>query len=449
MLQKNDEFELTVTGFTAEGSGVGRKDGETVFVENAAAGDVVLAHVIKAKKTYAVAKTVRVLTPSPDRVTPACPVFDRCGGCVFGHVSYEAELRQKEQTVRDAFARIGGLTPAFEPICPSPRVARYRNKAEYPVRSVNGELTVGFYARRTHRVIGAQDCLLQPEEFAAIVALFRDWAQSERVTAYDETTGEGLLRHLYLRKGFATGEIAVCPVLNGNALPAADALIERLKTVPGFATLCYNVNTADTNVVLGRKTVALVGDGTIADELCGLRLRLSPASFYQVNRDGAELLYRKAAEYADLHAEDDLLDLYCGTGTVGLSMARCVRSLIGVEIVPDAVEDAKRNAARNGVTNAEFLCADAAEAAATLKARGVTPRVVLLDPPRKGCAEELLHTVAQIAPERVVYISCDPATLARDCARFSALGYTAQKAAPVDMFPRTGHVETVVLLSRN
>ena len=309
-------------------------------------------------------------------------------------------------------------------------------------------LEIGFYAKKSHRVIDGGDCLLQPEEFTAITEIFRKWICKNNITVYSESLGKGLVRHIYLRKAFATGEIMVSVVINGNTLPFADELISELQTVKGFKTLVANKNKENTNVVLGNECEALYGSGKITDILCGVKVELSPLSFYQVNHDCAELLYKKAAEYAALTGNEDILDMYCGTGTIGLSLARKAKSVIGCEIIPDAVRDAKHNAEINGIKNAEFICADAAEAAKELKNRGVTPEVVILDPPRKGCDEELLKTVSEIAPQKIVYVSCDPATLARDCERLSHLGYKTEKVTPCDMFPRTYHVETVVLMSK-
>ena len=448
MINKNDEFTLEITGYTSEGGGVGHYNGEAVFVENTAVGDTVKCHIIKAKSSYAVGKAVSVIKPSADRVEPDCSAFKSCGGCSFCHISYAAQLKYKADKVRDAFERIGHLSPEFKPIIRSPETERYRNKAQFPVRRDNGVLEIGFYAKKSHRVIECGDCLLQPEEFTEITDIFRRWIQNCGITVYSETSGKGLVRHLYLRKAFATGEIMVCPVINGSTLPRAAELLEALKTVKGFSTLVVNINKSNSNVVLGNECVTVYGDGYITDILCGVKVKLSPQSFYQVNRGGAELLYKKAAEYAAVTENDDILDLYCGTGTIGLSMAKNAHSLIGVEIIPEAIADAKLNAENNGITNAEFICGDASYAAGLLKERSVAPSVIILDPPRKGCAADLLKTVSDMAPERIVYVSCDPATLARDCAVLNDLGYGVSEVTPVDMFPKTFHTESVALLTR-
>ncbi len=446
MVNKNDEFNLKITGYTSEGGGVGKFDGQAIFVENTAIGDEILCHIIKAKHTYAVGKAMRIIKPSKSRIEPECESFKACGGCSFAHIKYEDELKAKEQKVVDAFNRIGGISPKFAPIIPSPETTRYRNKAQYPVRRENGILNIGFYAKKSHRVIDGGDCLLQPVEFTEITEIFRKWINNNNITVYSENTEKGLLRHIYLRKAFATDEIMVCVVINGNTLPFWENLLENLKTVKGFKTLVLNKNCKSTNVVLGEECTPLYGDGYISDILCDVKIKISPLSFYQVNRNGAQKLYNKAAEYADLKGDEDILDLYCGTGTIGLSMAHRVKSLIGVEIIPEAIEDAKVNAELNNIKNARFICGDASLAAEKLKDEGITPQVIILDPPRKGCAEELLKTVTQINPQRIVYVSCDPATLARDCARLLDLGYSVKEVTPVDMFPRTSHVESVALL---
>lgn len=448
MVNKNDEFNLKITGYTSEGGGVGKHDGQAIFVENTAVGDEILCHIIKAKKTYAIGKAVKIINPAGCRTEPLCDTFKTCGGCSFAHITYEEELKLKFQKVVDAFQRIGGLSPEFKPIIPSPQTSRYRNKAQYPVRRENGILSIGFYAKKSHRVIDGGNCLLQPKEFTKIIEIFRNWIDENNITVYNESINIGLVRHIYLRKAFATGEIMVCTVINGTELPHSDSLVEKLKSVNGFKTLVVNINRKATNVVLGDICNAVYGNGYITDILCGVKIKLSPLSFYQVNRNGAEMLYKKAAEYVAPADEEDILDLYCGTGTIGLSMAKNVKSVTGVEIIPEAIEDAKINSEINGIKNTRFICGDASKAAQILRDEGINPQTVILDPPRKGCTEELLQTVAEIAPPKIVYVSCDPATLARDCKRLHSLGYAVKEATPVDMFPRTAHVETVCLLSR-
>ena len=449
MLKKNDRIKLNIESCSSNGSGIGHYEGMAVFVPATAVGDEITAHILKVKKTYAFAKVESILTPSPERIEAECPVYLRCGGCVFSHMNYKAEAELKAAHVAECFRRIGGVEPEFEPVVAAETDKRYRNKAQYPVAYDNGEIKTGFYSSHSHRVVHCPDCMLQPTEFEKILRVFTDYVKANNVTVYDETAHKGLLRHIYLRKGTKSGEIMVCAVINGNRLPDENGLVAALtEAEPDIRSIIVNVNKEKTNVILGKTCRTLWGEDYITDILCGLTFRISPLSFYQVNRDQAEKLYNKAAEYADLSVNETVLDLYCGAGTIGLSMAKKAKEVIGVEIVPEAIEDAKLNAKINGIENARFICGDAAEAAETLKNEGICPDVIILDPPRKGCSPDMINTAAEMNPKRIVYVSCDPATLARDCGIFADLGYTAVRATPVDMFPRTGHVETVVLLSQ-
>lgn len=448
-LKKNDRIPLKIESCSSNGSGIGKHNGMAIFVPATAVGDEITAHILKVKKSYAFAKVESVVNPSADRITPECPVYLKCGGCVFSHMTYDAEKEIKSAHVKECFRRIGGVEPEFEPIIGGETDKRYRNKAQYPVANDNGEIKTGFYSPHSHRVIHCPDCLLQPSEFEGILGVFSAYVKKNNVSIYDETTHRGLLRHIYIRKGSASGEIMVCAVINGNRLPDENALVENLLAKEkNIKSIIINSNTKDTNVILGEKCRTLWGSDYITDVLCGLKFRISPLSFYQVNRNQAEKLYSKAAEYAGLTGSETVMDLYCGAGTIGLSMAEKAKEIIGVEIVPEAIEDAKINAELNGIKNARFICGDAAQAAEMLKNEGIRPDVIILDPPRKGCSPEMVKSAAEFKPERIVYVSCDPATLARDCGLFKDLGYTAVKATPVDMFPRTGHVETVVLLSQ-
>ncbi len=449
MLRKNDDIEISIDGMSAEGSGVGRYEGQAVFVNGTAVGDIASVHIIKAKKNYAVGKINKIITPSKDRVMSLCPVSEKCGGCCFRHISYDAELRIKEQKVRDAFQRIGHLDIGISDIIGSPQTEHYRNKAQYPVGTDtrNGSPLIGFYAFNSHRIVPCTNCLLQPEVFKDILEAVSNWMTDFRVSAYDESKKQGLLRHIYIRRAHFTGEIMVCLVINGEGIPHESELIEELRaSIPDFKTFVININKSSTNVIMGDTCKTLYGDGFITDTLLGCRFKISPLSFYQVNSEQCEVLYKKAAEYADLHGDELLLDLYCGTGTIGLTMADRVSRLIGVEIIPDAVQNAKENAETNGFSNAEFFCGDASLIAQKLKNEDTKPDIILIDPPRKGMSDGLVDTVNEMAPKRVVYISCDPATLARDCARFAKLGWEVKKVQPVDMFPHTAHVETVCLL---
>ena len=448
---KNQIIPLEITGYTAEGSGVGHYNGMAVFVPLAAAGDRLEVKILKTAKAYAYGKIEKIISASKDRIPVDCPQFARCGGCTFRHISYEAELRAKQQRVEDALERIAGLRFAvLRPIVGAQDPNRYRNKAQLPIgQGSGGNISLGFYAAHSHRIIDCEECLLQPQEFTTAMKAFRDWQGETRDSVYDESTGRGRLRHLFLRRAQATGEVMACVVVNGNGVHDEDKLADLFfKKVPGMKSFVINSNREKTNVILGKKFRTARGQDDITDLLCGLRFRISPQSFYQVNPLQAERLYAIAGDYAGLTGQETILDLYCGTGTIGLSMAKRAKSVIGVELVEQAVEDAKKNAAENGIENAEFLCADAAKAADMLKNRGVRPDVIVLDPPRKGCDPALIDTVAEMAPGRVVYVSCDPATLARDIKAFSLLGYKPMEATPVDMFPRTSHVECVCLLQR-
>ncbi len=447
---KNDEIRLNITTLTSLGSGLGRYEDMAVFVENTAVGDEIIAHIIKVKKNYAVGKIQKIIKPSEDRIVSDCEVSNQCGGCSYRHISYEAELREKKQAVTDAMMRIGAVDMKAADILHIKEPSGYRNKAQIPVSlGSDGKLNAGFYSKRTHRVVDCNNCRLQMAEFAPIIKAVKKFVAENPVTVYDEETGKGLLRHIYLRRGAKTGQIMVCLVINGDNLPKKDALIKLLTdTDENIKSIVLNVNKDDTNVVLGKKCITIFGSDYIEDELLGLRFRISPLSFYQVNPEGTEILYSKAGEYAALTKDDVLLDLYCGAGTIGLTMANKAKQVIGVEIIPEAIENAKENAQLNSIENARFICDDASGAAKTLYDEGIRPHVVVLDPPRKGCSEDVLKTVADMKPDRVVYVSCDSATLARDCKIFATFGYEVKEYTAVDMFPRTTHCECVALLIR-
>ena len=443
---KNDEFILEITDVTTDGSGIGKLDGMAVFVPLTAVGDVVRVKALKVKKTYAFGKAVEIITPSKDRIENDCPYFNRCGGCVFRHISYDAELRLKTDKVREALKRIGGVDLPPQPIMFSGDL-RYRNKAQYPL-SEDGK--VGFYAFHSHRIIPCDDCLLQPEIFAKISEAVTEFVKEFDISIYNEEKHTGLLRHLYIRKGQITEEIMVTFVINGDSLPKYDIIIHRLKEICGekLKSVVLNINKENTNVILGNKCKTLYGRDYITDILAGVKVRLSALSFYQVNNVMASRLYEKAAEYAKPEGKN-IVDLYCGTGAIGLSMAKRAKSVIGVEIIPEAVKDAEFNAKENGIENARFICGDAKYAAEQLKKESIKPDTVIVDPPRKGCDSEVIKIIANdFCPQSVVYISCDPATLARDVKIFKDLGYGLLEYTPADLFPRTAHVETVALLGR-
>ena len=444
-LKKNEIHTVRIEGYADGGAGVARIGGRVVFVSGALRGEQVRALILKVNKSVAFAKTAEILEPSPHRVTPDCPYFPRCGGCTYRHMDYEEELWLKRQRVQDALRRIGGCDVTVEGILGAADTLRYRNKSIWPVSPAGA---VGFYRARSHEVVDAAHCLLVHPAAEAAADALRRWMARYRVPGYDETTGEGLIRHLFVRNN-AAGATLLCVAANADALPRERELVEtRRAACPDAAGVVLNTNTRRTNVVLGETYRALWGADRLEDTLCGLRLRLSVPSFYQVNRDQCERLYAEAAEFAALTGRETLLDLYCGAGTIGLSMARQAKRVVGAEVVPEAVEDARENAARNGIGNAEFFCGDATAVAEKLAKDGLRPDVVTVDPPRKGLAEETVRSVADMAPQRVVYVSCDPATLGRDVKRFAALGYIASRAVAVDMFPRADHVETVALLSK-
>lgn len=453
-LQKNQILTLRIERLSSDGSGVAHSpDGETVFVPGAAPGDEADVRIVKDCKRYAFGILDHLRTPSPDRIPVDCAVAGPCGGCSLRHLDYTAELRAKQENVTDAFRRIGGLDVPVLDICPSPEVDRYRNKVQFPVGlDKNGNPCIGFYAGRTHRIVPCPDCKLQPGVLNDIGnALCRFFAENG-IQPYNEETGRGLVRHIFLRRGAHSGQIMVCLVCTRPNFPHADALCTRLREqFADIATILLNVNSKNTNVILGTETHTLYGPGYIEDTLRGVPVQLGPLSFYQVNTLAAERLYGIAAQYAQLTPDDLLLDLYCGMGTIGLSMVDHCRELVGVEIVPEAIESAKSNAARMGDAVAAkscFFCADAGQAATRLAAEGLHPDVVMLDPPRKGCDEATLSAVVRMAPRRVVYVSCNPATAARDAAWLEQNGYHAEKVQPVDLFPRTKHCECVIALSK-
>lgn len=446
-MKKNDIITLEITDMSSDGSGIGHFDSLAVFVPMTAVGDILRVKIVKVKKNIAYGIVDEIITPSKDRCENACPVFRKCGGCVYRHISYDSECRIKQKKVYDAIKRIGGIDMPPQPIVPAVCDNRYRNKAQFPV-CADGR--VGFFAARSHRAVPCDDCLLQPEEFTAAAEVFGDWMRKSGTSYYDELTHRGVVRHFYLRRGAATGEIMAVIVINATKLDKVELLTDMLceKLGDNLKSVQLNINTKDTNVILGDKNILVYGTPYIKDILCGVTVRISPLSFYQVNRDMAQCLYEKAAQYAKPDGKT-VLDLYCGAGTIGLSMATRAKEIIGVEIVPQAIEDAKINADENGIKNARFICADATTAAEKLAKEGLHPDVVIVDPPRKGCTPELLSTVANdFSPERLVYVSCDPATLARDVKILDGLGYKLVEYTPVDLFPKTHHVETVAYLEK-
>ena len=444
-LQKNQLHTVTITGYSEEGLGVARIDGRVVFVHGGVRGESCSARLMKVLKNVAFARVEQVLEASPGRREPDCPHYPACGGCDFRHLTYEEELEAKRQRVEDALRRIGGADIAVTEILASPQTEGYRNKSQFPV-SPQG--LAGCYRARSPQVIPASDCLLQSSQAGIIARAVEAYLRENGVSAYDETRHAGLLRHIFVRTN-AAGQALVCLVVNGGSLPREEDLVRRIREAcPDTVGVVLNENARRTNVVLGERYRTLWGEDTLEDTLCGLTFRLAIPAFYQVNRLQAQRLYEKALELAALTGEETVLDLYCGAGTITLVMARRAKRAMGAEIVPEAVDNARENALRNGISNAEFFCGDAAAVAAKLAAEALRPDVVVVDPPRKGLEESVIASIAAMAPDRVVYVSCDPGTLARDVKRFAQRGYALRQAVAADLFPRTKHVETVVLLSK-
>lgn len=476
---KNDIVTVKIEDIGTEGEGIGKLEGFTLFVKDAVMGDVVEARLVKVKKNYAYARLEKVLTSSPLRVKPVCPYHKQCGGCQIQAMSYEAQLQFKENKVKNNLVRIGGFDQLFiesvmEPVVGMEQPWHYRNKAQFPVGTdKDGRIITGFYAGRTHSIIANTDCTLGVEENEPILQKVLAYMQNEKVSAYDETTGQGLVRHILIRKGFTSGEIMVCLVINGKSLPKEDRLVSTLREIPGMTSIWLNYNTKNTNVIMGTEGRVLWGQNTITDVIhrrsieeinsgkdClrydskenapqGITFAISPLSFYQVNPIQTEKLYSLALEYAGLTGEETVWDLYCGIGTISLFMAQCAKEVHGVEIVPQAIEDARKNAERNHIENATFYVGKAEEVLPRLyEEEHIFADVICVDPPRKGCDEACLNTIIKMAPKRIVYVSCDSATLARDLKYLCENGYEIRKVRAVDQFGQTVHTETVCLLSK-
>lgn len=444
-LEKNRIYRAHIDGYSSEGLGIARIDGQVVFVHGAVRGETCDVLVMKVLKNAAFGKIAALAEPSPARRQPDCPYYGRCGGCDFRHMSYEEELWAKRARVQDALTRIGGAEVTVEEILGAEQPLHYRNKSIYPI-SPAGE--VGFYRARSHQVVHVEHCLIQKPEADALAQAVRDYIARFQVEPYNEATGRGLLRHLYVRTS-CRGESLACLLINGSRLPHEQELVDMLRAAaPGVCGVVLGENTRRGNAILGDRYRTLWGRDYLTDTLCGLELRLSVPSFYQVNHDQAQRLYEKALEYAGLTGRELAVDLYCGAGTITQVLARRARHVIGGEIVPEAIRDAEDSARRNGVENVEFLCGDASRLAEELRQRGLRPDVICVDPPRKGLAPDVVEAAASMTPGRIVYVSCDPATLARDVARFAPLGYCPVRACAVDLFPGTAHVETVCLLSK-
>lgn len=459
-LKKNDIFTVKITDMSDDGSGIGKHQGFTWFIKDTVAGDTVEASVMKMKKSYGFARLQKILQPSPSRTEARCATARRCGGCQLQEMDYKAQLQFKENKVYNNLCRIGGLddfrnlssqgTWTMEPIIGMENPWRYRNKAQFPMgRSRDGRIIAGFYAGRTHDIIENHDCLLGAEENKAILDIIINFMETYDIEPYCERSHTGLVRHVLIRKGFSTGEIMVCLVINGNTLPYGEMLAAELAKIPGMTSICCNLNKEKTNVILGKKVYSIYGPQYITDYIGHVKYQISPVSFYQVNPVQTKRLYRTALEYAGLTGNETVWDLYCGIGTISLFLAQHAKKVYGVEIVPQAIEDARRNALLNHMENVEFFVGKAEEVLPEkYEKEQIYADVIVVDPPRKGCDPTCLDTIVKMSPQRVVYVSCDSATLARDVKYLGERGYQVEKARCCDMFPMTGHVETVVLMSR-
>lgn len=453
-IRKNESFEVSIEDMSDDGAGIGKLDGYIWFVKDTVTGDVVEAKAMKMKKSYGYARLIKVLRRSKDRVEPACPVARQCGGCQLQAMSYDAQLRFKENKVYNNLVRIGGfdrlVKERFLPILGMDRPWRYRNKAQFPFGTdKDGNTVTGFYAGRTHSIIPVEDCLLGVEDNGKVLKVIKEFMSRHHIRTYDEQSHQGLVRHVLIRKGFATGELMVCLVINGEKPGHEEELVERLKDIEGMTSISYSINREKTNVIMGEQVVHLYGPGYITDLIGPVRYRISPLSFYQVNPGQTEKLYKTALEFADLTGEETVWDLYCGIGTISLFLARKAKQVFGVEVIPQAVDDARRNGELNGLTNVTFFAGKAEEVLPReYEEHRIRADVIVVDPPRKGCDERCLDTVVKMGPRRVVYVSCDSATLARDLRYLCDRGYELEKVRCCDMFGWSTHVETVVLLTR-
>lgn len=452
-LTKNQEIEVEIEDLGSEGEGIAKVDGYPLFIKDALVGDVVKVSVMKTKKNYGYARVVEIITPSPYRITPVCDVARKCGGCQLQHCSYEQQLVYKQNKIQNCLKRIGGFENIpMEPIMGMEKPYHYRNKAQFPVgKDKSGEIVTGFYASRSHNIIDSTDCAIQAKENKEILQIVKEYMKECHIAPYDEETHKGLVRHVLTRVGFVTGEIMVCLIINGKSLPQSDYLVERLKGIKGMTSITININMDKTNRILGDKVETLWGQGYIVDYIGDVKYQISPLSFYQVNPVQTRKLYETALEYADLTEGQIVWDLYCGIGTISLFLAKKASKVYGVEIVPQAIEDARNNARINHISNAEFFVGAAEQVLPEQykKSNGtMAADVIVVDPPRKGCDESLLETIVSMSPQRVVYVSCDPATLARDLKYLCGRGYELKRVRGCDMFPMSFHVETVVLLSR-
>ena len=453
MVKKNDEYIVAIEDMGSEGEGVGKIDGYTVFVKDALPGEEARIKITKAGKNFGYGRLMEVITPSEYRVEPKCPIARKCGGCQIQEMSYEAQLAFKEKKVQNNLERIGKISPSEYEMCTiigMDEPYNYRNKAQYPVGlDKEGNIVMGFYAGRTHSIIPCEDCAIGDKINSEILAIVKSHMEEYKIQPYNEETHKGVVRHVLIRRGFTTNQCMVCIIINGSELKGSTKLVERLKNIEGMTSISININKEKTNVIMGKTVIDLYGEGYIEDYIGDVKFRISPLSFYQVNPVQTKELYGKALEFAGLTGEETVWDMYCGVGTISLFLAKAARKVYGVEIVPEAIEDARKNAKINNIENAEFFVGKAEEVVPKMyREYGLGADVVVVDPPRKGCDEKLLETMISMSPEKIVYVSCDSATLARDLEYLKAHGYGVKKVQPVDMFPHSVHVETVVLLSQ-
>lgn len=449
-VEKNKEYILQIESNGHQGEGVGKIDNFTVFIDGALKGEVVKIKLIKVNKNYGIGKLLEIISPSDERENPICSIYKRCGGCNLQHTAYEAQLNFKTERVKEVMKRIGKLENIkVHNTLGMKNPYNYRNKVQLPVgRNKDGEVVVGFYASRSHDIINMEKCHIQDEVADKVVELTKRWIEKYNIETYNEEKHSGLIRHIMIRKGFKTGEVMIVLVTNGEKLPHSDEFVELMaENIEGVASIIQNINKNKTNVILGEKSKTLYGKDTITDFIGEFKFNISPLSFFQVNSIQTEVLYEKALEYADLTGDETVFDAYCGTGTISLFLSQRAKKVYGVEIVTQAIENAKENAKANRVTNAEFIVGEAEKEIPKLIDSGIKADVVVVDPPRKGCEESLLEAIAKMSPQKIVYVSCDPATLARDLRILNDLGYKTLEVQPVDMFPQTTHVESVVLLS--
>ena len=449
-VEKNKDYEIDITGMGYEGEGVGKIEDFAIFVQGALIGETAQIRIVKTSKNFAFGKLLEIIKPSPDRVEPPCEIYKRCGGCQLQHLSNEGQLKYKTQRVIDAITRIGKLDHVnINETIGMENPYRYRNKVQLPIGIENYEVKIGFYAQRTHEIIGMDSCIIQDEIADKVVKLTKEWTQKHNISTYNEINNSGVLRHIMIRRGFKTGEVMVVIVTKARELPYSKEFVDAiLKNIDGVKSIIQNVNDKKTNVILGEKCKTLWGEDTISDYIGEFTFKISPLSFFQVNPIQTEILYNKTLEYAGLHGTETVFDAYCGTGTISLFLSKKCKKVYGVEIVPQAIENAIENARSNNINNAEFIVGESEKVIPELISKGIKAEVVVVDPPRKGCDKVLLEAIAEMAPDKIVYVSCDVGTLSRDLAILQNLGYKAVEIQPVDMFPQTAHVECVVLIEK-